>query len=99
MCCVFAILLLLGPRFGIFFWWIYDPVRWNLVFSGGFVVPFLGFLILPWTTLMYVAVWSIGGLDALSWFLVAIGFIADIASYTGGGYGNRDRMSGYASRY
>ena len=93
MCCVFAILLVLGPRFGIFFWWLYDPTRWNVVFSGGFVVPFLGFLLLPWTTLMYVAVWSIGGLDPLSWFLVAIGFLADVASYTGGGYTNRDRMS------
>jgi hypothetical protein len=99
MCCIFAVLLLLGPRAGIFLWWLYDPSRWNIVF-GGFIVPFLGFLLLPWTTLMYVAVWTIGGIDAFSWFLVALAFLVDIASYTGGGYTNRDRMSGYySSRY
>ena len=47
MCCVFATLAILGPRFGIFLWWLYNPARWSLVFSGGFIVPLLGFLILP----------------------------------------------------
>ena len=51
MCCLAASLLLLGPRFGILIWWLFDPARWSLAFDT-FILPFLGFLFLPWTTLM-----------------------------------------------
>ena len=89
MCCVFAILLTLGPRFGIFFWWLYDPTRWNVVFGGGFVVPFLGFLLLPWTTLMYILVAApVGGITFWGWLRLALGLLTDIGSH----------MNTYASR-
>ena len=49
--CLFLILLLFGPRSVIVVWWLLQPLRWDATF-GSFIVPFLGFLILPWTTLM-----------------------------------------------
>ena len=53
MCCVVAALFTLGPRAAILFWWLVQPVRWEQTFDT-FLWPFVGFLILPWTTLMYV---------------------------------------------
>jgi hypothetical protein len=90
--CLFLILLLFGPRSVIVVWWLLQPLRWDATF-GSFIVPFLGFLILPWTTLMYVIV-APGGLVGLDVLWMGLAVLADIASYTGGGvYGRRRRMS------
>ncbi len=94
MCCAIAVLGLIGPRTLIFFWWLVDPARWSLVFDG-LLVPLLGFLFLPWTTLAYVALWAAGGLSALGWLLVVLAFLIDIGSFGGGYFGNRGRMSSY----
>jgi hypothetical protein len=95
MCCLLTALVAIGPRAAIFVWWLIDPVRWQLAF-GGILWPLLGLLFLPWTTLMYVAV-APGGIDGLDWIVIAIGFAIDIAAYSGGAYGNRNRVPGYGS--
>jgi hypothetical protein len=95
MCCAAALLAILGPRFAIIFWYLYNPARWDRVFDG-WVWPALGFLLLPWTTLMYVAV-GIGGVDGIDWFWIALAVLADIASYSGSGYGNRNRIPAYSA--
>jgi hypothetical protein len=90
--CLFLILLLFGPRSVIVIWWLLQPVRWDAAF-GSFIVPFLGFLLLPWTTLMYVIV-APGGLVGLDVLWMGLAVLADIASYTGGGvYGRRRRIT------
>ena len=61
--CLFLSLLLFGPRVVIIFWWLIEPARWSLAYDS-FILPFLGFLFLPWTTLMYVLV-SPGGVDGI----------------------------------
>jgi len=94
MCCLFASLLLLGPRAVIFLWWLFEPARWNLTFDT-FILPFLGFLFLPWTTLMYVVVFP-GGIDTFDWIWLGLAFVVDVASYASGGVGGRRRY--YDSR-
>jgi len=89
MCCLFASLLLLGPRAVIFLWWLFQPVRWNTTFDS-FILPFLGFLFLPWTTLMYVLVFP-GGIDTFDWIWLGLALAVDIASYASGGVGGRRR--------
>ena len=37
-----------------------------------------------------------GGIEGFDWVWLALGVAADIASYAGGGYGNRNRIPGYA---
>lgn len=91
MCCLLTVLLFLGPRAGILVWWLLDTARWNLAFNS-FVWALLGFIFVPWTTIMYVLVFP-GGLHGFDWIWLGIGLLLDIGSYTGGGYGNRDRMS------
>lgn len=43
---------------------------------------------------MYVIV-AAGGVTGFDWFWVALAVVADIASYSGGAYGNRDRIPSY----
>ena len=96
VCCAIAVLGLLGPRALILFWWLIDPNRWSLVFDG-FLLPALGFVFLPWTTITYVLFWTVGGLDLIGWVFVALAFFVDIATYGGGAYGNRERFPTYTS--
>ena len=89
MCCLFTTLVLFGPRLGILVWWLIQPVRWNLAFET-FIWPFLGFLFLPWTTLMYMAVAG-NGLVGFDFIILGLGVFADMASYFGG-YAGRGRV-------
>jgi len=76
--CLLLILLFLGPRTAIFFWWLTSPERWERAYDS-FLVPFLGFLVLPWTTLAYVAV-APGGVDGLDYLVLAITLLIDLGS-------------------
>jgi hypothetical protein len=94
MCCFFTVLLFLGPRAGILIWWLIDRVRWELAFDN-FIIPLLGFIFLPWTTLMYVIIFP-GGVTGFDWIWLGLGVLADIGMYAGGGYGNRNKAPGYS---
>lgn len=93
--CLFLTLLFLGPRAGILFWWILEPVRWSATFDT-FIWPFLGFLFLPWTTLMYVIVAPLG-VEGLDWLWIGLAVLADAASYASGAVGGRGRVPGYGA--
>ncbi len=95
MCCIFATLVLLGPRIVGAIWWIVRPALWQTAFST-WIWPLLGLIFLPWTTLMYMLVFP-NGVTGFEWVLMAIAVIADIASYGGSAYGNRDRIPGYSA--
>jgi hypothetical protein len=95
MCCLFTAVVLVGPRFGIIVWGLAQPARWELAFDT-FVWPMLGFILLPWTTLMYVTV-APTGVNGLDWLWIGIAVLMDIATYSGGAYGNRDRIRSYGT--
>jgi hypothetical protein len=90
MCCVITALVFLGPRIGIIVWYIIDPARWQAVFDS-LLLPILGFLLLPWTTLAYVLL-GVDGLSTLDWIFMAVALLIDVSAYGGGGYGNRKRI-------
>jgi hypothetical protein len=93
MCCFFTILVFLGPRFAGIIWWIAAPARW-VGAVGAFnsaIWPILGIIFLPWATLMYVLV-APGGVTGFDWVWLILAIIGDVAMYSGGGYGNRDRI-------
>ena len=99
MCCLFAVLAILGPRAALGLWWLVDQSRFNLVYDT-FILPFLGFLFLPVTTIMWTLVWIPGGINGWNWIWIALGVVADIAGYSGGGYGGykeRARIPGMSS--
>jgi hypothetical protein len=90
MCCFFTALLLLGPRAAILIWWIYTPVYINQLFQT-WIWPMLGWIFLPWSTLMYMVVAGSGGIIGFDWILLGLGVFADMATYFGGYY-NRERV-------
>jgi hypothetical protein len=98
MCCLFTTLLLIGPRAVIVLWWLVQPLRWSAAFDT-FIVPFLGLLFLPWTTLMYVLV-SPSGVEGFDFLWLLIALLGDLGQWFGGAYGNRERIeSTYSSRW
>lgn len=94
MCCIFTILVFLGPRAAILMWWLIEPLRFSLVFGDTFLLPILGFVFLPWTTLMWLALLPVNGLIGFDWVWLALALLADVAAYGGGAYGNRGRFQG-----
>ena len=80
--CLVLIAALLGPRVGIVLWWLASPNRWELAFDS-FIVPFLGFLLFPWTTLMWVVV-APTGVHSLDYLWLGLALAADLGSYASG---------------
>ncbi len=55
------------------------------------IVPVLGFFLLPWTTLGYAVMWNVGthGVSGFEWFIVILAFFFDLGSYAEGRRGRR----------
>ena len=94
MNCMLALLGFIAPRVIAVVWWLADPARWSTVF-GGTLLPVIGFLFLPWTTLMVVLFWTTSGFSLIGWVFIFFAFMGDIATYGGGFLGNRDRVESY----
>jgi hypothetical protein len=79
MCCFLASLVFVGPRlaFIIYLLFPYGQMKAAMAFHT-LIWPLLGWVFLPWTTLMYMVVYPVYG---WSWFLVGLGLVADIATY------------------
>ena len=90
MCCFFTALVLFGPRLAILIWWLITPVYVSSAFTN-WIIPILGWIFLPWTLLMYLLIFP-GGIVGFDWLILGLGLLADIASYSGGAYGNRQRF-------
>ncbi|MFN8471505.1 MAG: hypothetical protein U0822_04740 [Anaerolineae bacterium] len=79
-------------RLMLIMFWIARPVQWEAAFSG-FVLPCLGFLFIPFTTLMYVwLVQGVGSIQGLDWLWLALAFFIDLAGFASAGYANRNRL-------
>src|SRR5574338_414820 len=63
--CLVLFALIFSPRIVMILWWLLDTARWAATFDGP-LLPILGFVLAPWTTLMYVLV-APGGLTGLDW--------------------------------
>lgn len=83
MGCLLALLALISPRLALFAVWIFSDLL-SRAFES-WLVPLLGFFLLPWTTLAYAVMWSSSDrVFGFEWFLVALAFAADLASYDRG---------------
>jgi hypothetical protein len=85
MGCLLALLALISPRLVLVLLWIFSSVL-SRAFDS-WIVPLLGFFLLPWTTLAYAAFWDWGPghhVTGFEWFFVILAFLIDISSYAGG---------------
>src|SRR4051795_3374408 len=82
--CFAALLALIGPRVAL----VGVAIFSNLISRAfdSLLVPLIGFLILPWTTLAYTIMWDVGTHQVVGfeWFIVIIGFLADVGALAGG---------------
>jgi hypothetical protein len=80
--------------------WFARPVMMNAAFST-FILPCLGFLFVPFTTLVYVfLIQGVGRIQGLDWLWLILAFIMDIASIGAAGAANRNRIpAGYPGSY
>jgi hypothetical protein len=84
--CLFALLAAATPRLALILMWLFTG--WIGRAFDNVILPILGFIFLPLTTVVYVLVYP-GGLSGFDWLLLIIGFIIDLGSYGGGAYGRR----------
>jgi hypothetical protein len=92
-CCAGVLVLGGAPRVALFLIWLFDDERLSNAFDS-FLLGFLGFLLLPYTTVFYALAYApIRGVSGFGWFLVILGFVIDIGSYTSGGYAQRRRST------
>ena len=84
MPCLIALFALISPRLALFFVWIFSDILSGA--NDSWIVPLLGFFLLPWSTLAYAVMWDAGTnkVSGFEWFIVALAFLADVASYAGG---------------
>jgi hypothetical protein len=90
MGCFAALLALISPRLALFFVFVFSDLL-DRAYEG-WIVPLLGFFLLPWTTLAYAVMWSSGlnEVTGIEWFFVGLAFLADLGSY---GAGQRSRSA------
>ena len=81
MGCLVVLLAFLSPRLAIFVLFLFTDLL-SRAFDS-WILPFLGFFLLPWTTLAYAVMWDVGsnGVKGFEWFIVILAFLADLASY------------------
>src|SRR5689334_13413455 len=90
-------LLALFARVALLVVWLATPLV-TRTFQGGWVLPLLGLIFLPITTLVYIAVYATaGGVTGWAWLLVALGFLFDLGTHSSGAYANRHRLRGHPS--
>jgi hypothetical protein len=83
MGCLLALVALFSPRLALFFLWLFGDLL-SRAFDS-WIVPLLGFFLLPWTTLAYAVMWSSGRkVSGFEWFLVIVAFLIDIGAYDRG---------------
>ena len=85
MGCLVALLALISPRLALVGLWLFGDLL-DRAFDS-WVVPVLGFLFLPWTTLGYAVMWIAGrnGVHDFEWFIVGLAFLFDVSSYAHSG--------------
>jgi hypothetical protein len=81
MGCFVALLALFSPRLALFAIWLFSDML-SRAFDS-WLLPLLGFFLLPWTTLAYAVMWDVGTRDVngFEWFIVILAFLFDLGSY------------------
>ena len=98
-CCLVLVLGFLGPRFAFAFLWLFDNAKVSMAMGGSFWLPLAGLIFLPWTALAWVLCYApIIGVSGFGYFVVALGFFFDIATWAGrfaqDRYDNRPAVTG-----
>lgn len=84
MPCLLALLALISPRLAILAVWLFTDLL-SRAFDS-WILPVLGFFLLPWTTLAYAAFWDWGpGLrvEGFEWVAIGLAVVLDVGALSG----------------
>ncbi len=79
--CLLAIGASVAPRLILILAWIFGR-RWDVVWDGNIILPLLGIIALPYTTIMYLLVWSPAGLHGFDWVWLFLGVMLDVMKWS-----------------
>jgi hypothetical protein len=84
MGCFVALFALISPRLALFAIFLFSDLLSRAYDS--WIVPLIGFFLLPWTTLAYAVMWTAGthGVNGFEWFIVILAFLFDVGSWREG---------------
>jgi hypothetical protein len=85
------------PRLGTLILWLARPTLFSQAFNGSWFWPLLGIVFLPFTTLMYVILWSATGLTGWDWLWLILAVFLDISHWGSTAYQNRNQIPGMAA--
>ncbi len=98
MPCLFALVAVLFPRIAAVIVWLARPGIYSQAFNGGWLLPILGVIFMPLTTVVYVVLWGPnGGFTTTDFILLVIAIILDISHWGSNIFNVRDRIPGYTS--
>ncbi len=96
--CFFALALSVAPRIVLLLAWLFSS-RWDIVWRGQWLLPLLGILFLPYTTIMYLLTWSPGGVQGWDWMWLILGVFMDILHWGQAGANRKGIPRGYPEGY
>lgn len=81
------------PRVALVLIWLFSD--WiQRAFNGEWILPLIGIILLPYTTLAYVLLYAwLGEVQGFTWFLVVLAFLVDIGSWASGAQAGRQRQA------
>ena len=83
-------------RIALLIFYFSRPVAWNTTFQGSFLLPCLGFLFIPFTTMVYAwLMQGVGKIDGADWLWLGLALLSDLASFASAAAANRQMMPGY----
>ena len=74
--CLLAFGASVAPRLFLILAWIFSD-RWPRVWGGDFILPLLGIILVPYTTIMYMLVWTPAGIQGWDWLWIILGLFLD----------------------
>jgi hypothetical protein len=93
--CLLAFGLAVAPRLFLILAWLFSD-RWDIVWRGDWFVPLLGIIFLPFTTVMYMLVWTPAGVQGWDWLWIILGLFLDFTHYATSAQ-NRNQARGYVT--
>ncbi|MEA2267620.1 MAG: hypothetical protein QOC64_230 [Solirubrobacteraceae bacterium] len=80
---LFSLSSLFWPRAGILALWIFSDLLGRAY--GSWVVPAIGFLVLPWTTITFALMWGLSSdrVAGVEWLAVTAALLVDVVTYRG----------------
>ena len=93
MGCLIVLLGAIFPRIAILAIWLARPMLFQAAIGPLFAVA--GIIFAPFTTLMYVLLWSPTGFTGWDLLWIGLAFVIDLAGYGTSAWGGRYRVPNY----